>query len=373
MKAFNRALLQQFYDVREWDIPDGYLCPPIPGRADYLHYLADLLGASHDGLIPRGPGLRALDVGTGANCIYPLLGHHEYGWRFVGADIDPQSLASAAAILAANPRFAAAIELRRQPDRRQIFQGLIGVDERFDMTLCNPPFHASLDEATRGSRRKWKNLGKLDPTRTLPLLNFGGQGAELYCEGGEAAFLAGMAEESRAFATQVFWFTTLVSKASNLPNLQERLKTLGASDIRVVDMAQGQKQSRFVAWTYLDKKQRRAWRKALDSSPPGTTGRIASTPLHPDPLPSQIGHPKVSVRDVFLLRTGQARSRPRILRRTSCSWTSPERSGLLARSRHRAVLAMATLLPRAASSRTRRVTPCSSLALSSTRMSVSLL
>ncbi|MCF3993736.1 23S rRNA (adenine(1618)-N(6))-methyltransferase RlmF, partial [Pseudomonas aeruginosa] len=149
VKAFNRALLQQFYDVREWDIPDGYLCPPIPGRADYLHYLADLLGASHDGLIPRGPGLRALDVGTGANCIYPLLGHHEYGWRFVGADIDPQSLASAAAILAANPRFAAAIELRRQPDRRQIFQGLIGVDERFDMTLCNPPFHASLDEATR--------------------------------------------------------------------------------------------------------------------------------------------------------------------------------------------------------------------------------
>lgn len=129
------------------------------------------------------------------------------------------------------------------------------------MTLCNPPFHASLDEATRGSRRKWKNLGKLDPTRTLPLLNFGGQGAELYCEGGEAVFLAGMAEESRAFATQVFWFTTLVSKASNLPNLQERLKTLGASDIRVVDMAQGQKQSRFVAWTYLDKKQRRAWRK----------------------------------------------------------------------------------------------------------------
>ena len=113
-ESLNRALLQQFYDVREWDIPDGYLCPPIPGRADYLHYLADLLGASHDGLIPRGPGLRALDVGTGANCIYPLLGHHEYGWRFVGADIDPQSLASAAAILAANPRFAAAIELRRQ-------------------------------------------------------------------------------------------------------------------------------------------------------------------------------------------------------------------------------------------------------------------
>ena len=257
VKAFNRALLQQFYDVREWDIPDGYLCPPIPGRADYLHYLADLLGASHDGLIPRGPGLRALDVGTGANCIYPLLGHHEYGWRFVGADIDPQSLASAAAILAANPRFAAAIELRRQPDRRQIFQGLIGVDERFDMTLCNPPFHASLDEATRGSRRKWKNLGKLDPSRQLPKLNFGGQSNELWCEGGEIAFLRKLAAESAEVGQQVRWFSSLVSKAGNLDDFRRALKKAGAITIRTVDMAQGQKQSRFVAWTFLEPEHRR--------------------------------------------------------------------------------------------------------------------
>jgi 23S rRNA (adenine1618-N6)-methyltransferase len=54
--------------------PANYLCPPIPAVADYLHYLADLL-ADGSGGVPRGIKVRALDVGVGANCIYPLLGH----------------------------------------------------------------------------------------------------------------------------------------------------------------------------------------------------------------------------------------------------------------------------------------------------------
>ncbi len=262
VRVFNRALLEKDYGIRGWDIPDGYLCPPVPGRADYLHQLADLLAASHDGLLPRGPGLRALDIGVGANCIYPLLGHQEYGWRFVGADIDPRALDNARAILAANPALASAIELRRQDDARHIFHGLIGAGECFDLTLCNPPFHASAAEAISGSQRKWKNLGRLDPKRALPTLNFGGQANELHCEGGEAAFLARMADESADFAQQVFWFSSLVSKAANLAPLEARLRALGVSDLRVLGMSQGQKQSRLLAWTFLDKKQRRAWRKA---------------------------------------------------------------------------------------------------------------
>ena len=43
MKALNKALLAHFYAVKHWDIPDGFLCPPVPGRADYVHHLADLL------------------------------------------------------------------------------------------------------------------------------------------------------------------------------------------------------------------------------------------------------------------------------------------------------------------------------------------
>lgn len=261
VRTFNRALLAQLYGLHHWDIPEGYLCPPVPGRADYLHGLADVLATSNAGIIPRGEQVRVLDIGTGANCIYPLLGHIDYGWQFVGSDIDPQALAAAQRNLVANG-LDQAIELRLQSQRTQIFRGLLRADERFHLTLCNPPFHASASEAHSGSRRKWRNLGKLDPSRQLPALNFGGQHNELWCPGGELTFIQQMIEESREHAAQVLWFSCLVSKAGNLPLLHARLRQVGARQIRQVDMAQGQKQSRFLAWSFLDSDQQAAWRSA---------------------------------------------------------------------------------------------------------------
>ncbi len=261
VKVFNRALLRQLYGIAHWDIPPGYLCPPIPGRADYLHGLADLLAADNSAEIPRGAGVRVLDIGCGANCIYPLLGHADYGWRFLGSDIDRVALKAAGVILRSN-RLDKAIALRLQERPEQILQGLLHADERFDLTLCNPPFHATRDEATRGSQRKWRNLGKLDPSRQLPTLNFGGQSNELYCEGGEVAFVSRLIAESAACASQVLWFSTLVSKASNLPAVSAALKRAGAHQQCTVEMAQGQKQSRFVAWTFHDAAQRQAWHDA---------------------------------------------------------------------------------------------------------------
>ena len=262
VKVFNRALLAQYYGIRHWDIPDGYLCPPIPGRADYLHNLADLLATDNDGQIPRGARVHALDIGVGANCIYPLIGHCEYAWHFIGADIAPAALASARAIVTANSQLASGIELRLQANAEHIFLGLLGSEERIDLTLCNPPFHASADEASSGSMRKWRNLGKLDPKRQLPVLNFGGQAAELWCPGGEAAFLKRMASESAQVAGQVRWFSSLVSKGSNVELLQGWLASAGAAEVRILGMSQGQKQSRLVAWTFKDAGQRCAWRQA---------------------------------------------------------------------------------------------------------------
>jgi len=80
VKLLNRALLLVHYGVEYWDIPEGYLCPPVPGRADYIHHLADFFEA------PKGSHIRALDIGTGANCIYPIIGHSEYKWSFVGSE-----------------------------------------------------------------------------------------------------------------------------------------------------------------------------------------------------------------------------------------------------------------------------------------------
>lgn len=260
VRELNRALLRHHYGIAHWDIPDGFLCPPVPGRVDYLHGLADLLAADHGGELPRGPQVRALDIGVGANVIYPLLGQAEYGWSFVGSDIAAGSLQSAAANVAGNG-LQSLIELRLQANRGQLFKGVIERDDRFALTLCNPPFHASAEEAARGSNRKVRNLGgkPADKARAKPTLNFGGQSNELWCTGGEASFLRRMINESRDFAPQVLWFSSLVAKSEHLPDLRKQLAKVGAVEVREVAMAQGNKRSRFLAWSFHDAAARTAW------------------------------------------------------------------------------------------------------------------
>ena len=262
VKALNRALLNQVYGIKAWDIPAQYLCPPIPGRADHLHFLADLLAASNGGVIPRGNSIRVLDIGVGANCIYPLIGHREYGWQFIGTDIDPAAIANAQNILDANNGLTDAIALRLQASPSAIFEGVVQAGEMFDLSMCNPPFHASLAEARAGTQRKWKNLGRESNKHKVPVLNFGGQGMELCCEGGEEAFVCRMIEESARLGGSCMWFTTLISKSASLPGVYRALKYAGARHNITIEMAQGQKKSRVVAWTFLDENQQRAWRLA---------------------------------------------------------------------------------------------------------------
>lgn len=249
VRMLNRALLRAHYDIEFWDIPASFLCPPIPGRVDYIHYLADLLAESNGQKIPLGPEIKALDIGTGASLVYPLTGRHEYGWDFTGVDIDPLSIRSGREICKRN---GLNIRLRHQKNPEDIFEGVVGPDDIFHVTLCNPPFHASPAEAEEGTRRKWRNLGKGHSAE----LNFGGQNAELWCPGGEIGFIARMIEQSMAFADQCLWFTCLVSKKDSLKPLFRLLKKARVAEFRVVEMAQGQKTSRFVAWTYYPERQR---------------------------------------------------------------------------------------------------------------------
>ena len=255
VRVFNRAILRSQYGVEHWELAEGYLCPPIPGRADYLHGLADLLDAPTG----RARPVRVLDIGVGANCIYPLLGHASYGWRFVGTDIDANALGCAQASIDIN-KLGDAIELRLQTQRGKIFAGVLGLDERFDLCLCNPPFHSSADIAESTNRRKWRNFG-IPENALAATLNFGGKGGELWCTGGEASFIKRMINESAAVRGQILWFSSLVSKAGNVPDIYKQLKKAGALEVRTVPMAQGNKQSRFVAWSFLDANQRYAWQK----------------------------------------------------------------------------------------------------------------
>lgn len=250
VRMLNRALLRTHYDIEFWDIPAGYLCPPIPGRVDYIHHLADLLAKDNKVQeAPRGRHIKALDIGTGASLVYPLIGQSAYGWRFTGVDVDANAIKSARQIRDVNKLD---IDLRLQNNSESIFRGVIQPDDAFHVTMCNPPFHGSLEQANKGTQRKWASLGKGRSTK----LNFGGRDAELWYPGGEIKFIARMVAESMDFAKQCLWFTSLVSKKDNLQPLHRILGKARVAEYKVVEMAQGQKTSRFIAWTYFKKKQR---------------------------------------------------------------------------------------------------------------------
>lgn len=256
VRMLNKALLLTYYQLSYWDIPNDYLCPPIPGRADYMHYLADLLAEDNQHIMMTGKKIQVLDIGMGANMIYPIIGRAEYGWSFVGSDINPTAIKIASLITKANSLLKGSVQCRLQKNRSAIFDGIIQPKEFYMLTLCNPPFHASAQAALATTQKKLKNLGKLGDSKQKTVLNFGGQHMELWCQGGESTFISNMIKESANYKTQCLWFTTLVSKKESLPVIRKHLKAVEAIETKIVPMAQGQKISRFVAWTYFNKAER---------------------------------------------------------------------------------------------------------------------
>jgi 23S rRNA (adenine1618-N6)-methyltransferase len=257
VKLLNKAILKLFYGIENWDIPRGFLCPPIPGRADYIHYIADLLASKNGGKIPTGKLITCLDIGVGANCIYPIIGNKEYNWNFIGTDIDEVSIANATQIIESNPHLKSSIELRLQPNPDNFFRGIIR-DEFIDISICNPPFHSSQADAIAAASKKVSNLKQKKIKN--PTLNFGGKSNELWCEGGEEKFVAKMVAESQEFWNSCFWFTSLISKQTHLKKIYLAINTAKATEVKTIEMGQGNKISRIVAWTFLSEKQQKSWR-----------------------------------------------------------------------------------------------------------------
>ncbi|MFK7804432.1 MAG: 23S rRNA (adenine(1618)-N(6))-methyltransferase RlmF [Anaerolineae bacterium] len=255
VKALNAALLKHHYNIIDWDIPEGALCPPIPGRADYIHHIAELLGRSE--LAPNEASARPettlLDIGTGANGIYPLLACKIYGWKCVGSDINAQSLQNVTSIIEKNPKLKDCFTLRQQYDKNRMFAGIIQPGEFFDVSVCNPPFHASRKEALKSNQRKLNNLARNRGESAAPssTLNFGGLEDELWCKGGERLFLKKLMKESQLFSDQCRWFTSLVSKAEHIKPAKKLLRKLDTTEIREIELVQGNKVTRILAWSFI--------------------------------------------------------------------------------------------------------------------------
>ncbi|GJM90051.1 hypothetical protein PR202_ga06291 [Eleusine coracana subsp. coracana] len=175
-RELTRVLLLHDHGVNWW-IPDGQLCPTIPNRSNYIHWIEDLLSSDLIPPISSSSGrVRGFDIGTGANCIYPLLGASLLGWSFVGSDVTDVALEWAKKNVESNPHLAELIEIRNanavtsasecEADGREaardntsgpvddltkskppVLVGVVKESEIFDFCMCNPPFFESMEEA----------------------------------------------------------------------------------------------------------------------------------------------------------------------------------------------------------------------------------
>ena len=259
VRELNKSLLNQYYGIKNWEFPDDNLCPPIPGRADYIHHIADLLAENNLGNIPKGYKVTCLDIGMGASCIYPLIGAVEYGWKFIASDIDEKSIKSAKKIINSNSLIKDNIECRLQKNKNLIFKNIINENEKIDLIICNPPFHSSKEEAQKSTLRKLRNLSDKKLKKTH--VNFAGVNNEIIFEGGEIKFIENIINESKKYSKNCYWFSTLVSKQTNLKRTYKLIDKTGAYFIKTIPMGTGNKSTRIVAWTFLSKDEQIKWRE----------------------------------------------------------------------------------------------------------------
>ncbi len=256
VRYLNKAILRHYYEISYWEFPEENLCPAIPGRADYIHYMADLLTQENHGKLSKN--ITCLDIGIGASAIYPIIGVVEYDWNFIGSDIDPAAIENAKKIVSSNAILKTKISCRLQTNPKELLNGIIKESDHIDLCISNPPFHASLKDAEKATQRKNRNL---HGNRTLAQSkNFSGNLNELVFEGGELGFIKQLIYESQKYSKRIFWFTSLVSKEENLFKIYQALEKQKVNQIETIEMATGNKISRIVAWTYLNETDRKNWR-----------------------------------------------------------------------------------------------------------------
>ncbi|KAG2648122.1 hypothetical protein PVAP13_1NG049100 [Panicum virgatum] len=262
-RELTRVLLLHDHGVNWW-IPDGQLCPTVPNRSNYIHWIEDLLSSNLIPPVSSSSGrVRGFDIGTGANCIYPLLGASLLGWSFVGSDVTDVALEWAKKNVENNPQLAELIEIRnanaaslsaeseaivRESIRENVLEpaedvamqkppvlvGVVKESESFDFCVCNPPFFESIEEAGLN-----------------PKTSCGGTAEEMVCPGGELAFVTQIIEDSVSLKNSFRWFTSMVGRKANLKLLMSKARKAGASVVKTTDFVQGQTARWGLAWSFI--------------------------------------------------------------------------------------------------------------------------
>ncbi|XP_054431869.1 RNA N6-adenosine-methyltransferase METTL16 isoform X1 [Pteronotus mesoamericanus] len=238
VRALTCTLLKEDFGL-SIDIPLERLIPTVPLRLNYIHWVEDLIGhqASDKSTLRRG-----IDIGTGASCIYPLLGSTLNGWYFLATEVDDMCFNYAKKNVEQN-NLSDLIKVVKVPQKTLLMDALKEESEIvYDFCMCNPPFFANQLEA--------KGVNSRNPRRPPPSsVNTGGI-TEIMAEGGELEFVKRIIHDSLQLKKRLRWYSCMLGKKCSLAPLKEELRIQRVPKVTYTEFCQGRTMRWALAWSF---------------------------------------------------------------------------------------------------------------------------
>ncbi|XP_056414433.1 RNA N6-adenosine-methyltransferase METTL16 [Hyla sarda] len=240
VRALTCTLLKEDFGLTI-DIPLERLIPTVPLRLNYIHWVEDLINFHES---DKRTVRRGIDIGTGASCIYPLLGATLNGWYFLATEVDDICYNYAKKNVEQN-HLADLIKVVKVPQKTLLMDALkeeSGII--YDFCMCNPPFFANQMEA--------QGVNSRNPRRPPPSsVNTGGI-TEIMAEGGELEFVKRIIHDSLQLKERLRWYSCMLGKKCSLAPLKEELRIQGVPKVAHTEFYQGRTMRWALAWSFYD-------------------------------------------------------------------------------------------------------------------------
>ena len=234
-----KSILDYYFNIKYYNIPKGYLIPPIPSRLNYLNLINKILIKEINSQSRYSSDIIGIDIGTGANIIYPILGNSIFNWKFICSEINDESYNNAKLILEKN-NLENEINLIKQKNKNNIFLNILNQENKYIFSLCNPPYYDYETEI------------KLDEKKRDNEFNFD----EVYYKKGEFGFFQRYFIESTCYKKNVYLFTILIGKKANMENINDIMNTNDNKNIikkfNIQKIQTGNNLRYIIYWSFFD-------------------------------------------------------------------------------------------------------------------------
>ena len=234
-----KSILDYYFNIKYYNIPKGYLIPPIPSRLNYLNLINKILIKEINSQSRYSSDIIGIDIGTGANIIYPILGNSIFNWKFICSEINDESYNNAKLILEKN-NLENEINLIKQKNKNNIFLNILNQENKYIFSLCNPPYYDYETEI------------KLDEKKRDNEFNFD----EVYYKKGEFGFFQRYFIESTCYKKNVYLFSILIGKKANMENINDIMNTNDNKNIikkfNIQKIQTGNNLRYIIYWSFFD-------------------------------------------------------------------------------------------------------------------------